>query len=45
VDKFRKLTRAVMPKSQQDALVEAMLKLETLGNSKELVRLLQVRAA
>jgi 2-methylcitrate dehydratase PrpD len=45
VEKFRKLTRAAMPKSQQDALVEAMLKLETLGNSKELVRLLQVRAA
>jgi 2-methylcitrate dehydratase PrpD len=42
VDKFRKLTRGVMPERQQDALVKAMLKLETLADSKELARLLQV---
>src|SRR5436190_1159559 len=42
VDKFRKLTRAAMPTSQQDALVDAMLNVETLADSKELVRLLRV---
>jgi aconitate decarboxylase len=42
VDKFRKLTRGVMPERQQDALVNAMLKVETLDNAKELVRLLRV---
>ena len=42
VEKFRKLTRAVLPKSQQDALVDAMLNVERLNDTKELVRLLQV---
>jgi len=42
VEKFRKLTRAAMPKGQQDALVEAMLKVETLPDARELIRLLQV---
>jgi 2-methylcitrate dehydratase PrpD len=45
VDKFRKLTRGTMPERQQDALVNAMLKLETLADSKELARLLQVAAS
>jgi 2-methylcitrate dehydratase PrpD len=44
VEKFRKLTRAALPKSQQDALVDAMLNVERLADAKELVRLLQVEA-
>jgi 2-methylcitrate dehydratase PrpD len=44
VEKFRKLTRAALPKSQQDALVDAMLNVERLADAKELVRLLQVDA-
>jgi aconitate decarboxylase len=42
VDKFRKLTRATMPKDQQDALVEAVLKIETLADARGLIRLLEV---
>jgi 2-methylcitrate dehydratase PrpD len=42
VEKFRKLTRGTMPKGQQDALVEAVLKVETLTDARELIRLLQV---
>jgi aconitate decarboxylase len=42
VDKFRKLTRAAMPKDQQDALVEAVLNIETLADARDLIRLLQV---
>ncbi|MEA2905616.1 MAG: hypothetical protein QOI12_3003 [Alphaproteobacteria bacterium] len=42
VEKFRKLTRDVMPESQQDALVEAVLEVEDLADSKALVRLLRV---
>src|SRR5436309_539456 len=42
VDKFRKLTRAAMPKDQQDALVEAVLRIETLADVRHLIRLLQV---
>jgi aconitate decarboxylase len=42
VEKFRKLTRAAMPKGQQDGLVEAVLRIETLADARELIRLLQV---
>jgi aconitate decarboxylase len=42
VDKFRKLTRTVMPKDQQEALIAAMLNAETLGDMRELTRLLRV---
>ena len=45
VEKFRKLTRAAMPKSQQDALVDAMLGIETLADAKGLIRLLRAGAA
>jgi 2-methylcitrate dehydratase PrpD len=44
VDKFRKLTRAAMPKSQQDALVQAVLGMEDLANAKDLIRLLRTEA-
>jgi len=42
VDKFRKLTRTAMPKDQQEALIAAMLNVETLGDMRELTRLLRV---
>jgi aconitate decarboxylase len=42
VNKFRKLTRAAMPKDQQEALIAAILKVETLGDTRELIRLLRV---
>ena len=42
VDKFRKLTRAVMPDKQQDALVDAVLNLERLPDSKRLAELMQL---
>src|SRR5262245_18427679 len=42
VDKFRKLTRSMMPKEQQEALVAAMLKVETLTDARELIQLLRV---
>jgi aconitate decarboxylase len=42
VDKFRKLTRAIIPKDQQEALIAAMLNVETLGDMRELTRLLRV---
>jgi aconitate decarboxylase len=42
VNKFRKLTRAAMSKEQQEALIAAMLKVETLSDSHELIRLLRV---
>ena len=41
VDKFRKLTRAAMPKSQQDVLVQAVLGMEDLPKAKDLIRLLR----
>ena len=41
VDKFRKLTRAAMPKSQQDSLVQAVLGMEDLPKAKDLIRLLR----
>jgi aconitate decarboxylase len=42
IDKFHKLTRIVMPKEQQEALVAAMLKVEMLADARELIRLLRV---
>jgi hypothetical protein len=42
VDKFRKLTRAALPKDQQEALTAATLKVETLADTRELIRLLRV---
>ena len=41
VEKFRKLTRTAMPKSQQDALVDAVLGIEKLTDAKDLIRLLR----
>ena len=40
VDKFRKLTRAVMPAKQQDALVDAVINLEKLPDSRKLIEML-----
>ena len=42
VGKFRKLTRGVMADKQQDALVEAVLTLESLPDSKRLPELMQL---
>jgi aconitate decarboxylase len=42
VEKFRKLTRGVMAAKQQDALVDAVLKLEDLPDSRTLIELLRV---
>ena len=42
VAKFRKLTRGVMRKEQQDALIGAVLRLEELADSRELIALLRV---
>jgi aconitate decarboxylase len=42
VAKFRKLTRGVMADKQQDALVEAVLTLESLPDSKRLAELMQL---
>jgi 2-methylcitrate dehydratase PrpD len=44
VEKFRKLTRAILPKNQQDALVEAVLGIDTLDDSKQLIGLLRAAA-
>ena len=44
IDKFRKLTRTTLPQDQQDALIAAMLKVETLTDARELIRLLRVSA-
>ena len=41
IAKFRKLTRGVMPAKQQDALVQAVLRVEGLADSRELVALLR----
>ena len=42
IDKFRKLTRTTMPKDQQEALIEALLRVETLSDARELIRLLRM---
>jgi 2-methylcitrate dehydratase PrpD len=41
VDKFRKLTRAAMPEQRQNALIEAVLRLERLPDVRALIELLQ----
>jgi 2-methylcitrate dehydratase PrpD len=41
VDKFRKLTRATLAEQQQDALIEAVLRLEQLPDSREMITLLR----
>jgi 2-methylcitrate dehydratase PrpD len=43
VEKFHKLAHAAMSQSQRDALVDAVLGLEDLADSKEIVRLLRVK--
>ena len=45
VEKFRKLTRAVMAEKQQDALVDAVLGLEKLPDSRKLIELLRLFVA
>jgi 2-methylcitrate dehydratase PrpD len=42
IEKFRKLTRGVMAAEQQDALIDAVLGLETLPDSRMLIDLLRV---
>ena len=44
IEKFHKLASGVMPQSQRDALVEAVLGIETLADSKEMVGLLRAKA-
>ncbi|MGB7034180.1 MAG: MmgE/PrpD family protein [Xanthobacteraceae bacterium] len=44
VGKFRKLSHGVMQEAQQDALVDAVLGLDKLEDSRTLIELLQVRA-
>ena len=41
VGKFRKLSRGVMTEKQQDALIDAVLRLERLEDSRELIALLR----
>jgi 2-methylcitrate dehydratase PrpD len=42
VDKFRKLTRTVMPRERQNALIDAVLRLEDLPDSRAIADLLRV---
>jgi aconitate decarboxylase len=42
VGKFRKLSRGMMPARQQEALIEAVLRLDELPDSRELIDLLSV---
>jgi len=41
VEKFCKLTRAAMPQSQQEAIIQTVLHMEDVKNAKSLVQLLQ----
>jgi aconitate decarboxylase len=41
IDKFRKLTRATLAEQQQNALIEAVLRLEELPNSRAMIALLR----
>jgi 2-methylcitrate dehydratase PrpD len=43
VEKFRKLTRHALPQAQQDALIQSVLEIEAVKDSKDLIRLLQTR--
>jgi aconitate decarboxylase len=45
VDKFRKLSRNVLPERQQEALIEAVLGIETLADSRDMIRLLQTEGS
>jgi len=42
VAKFRKLTRAVMPEQKQNALIDAVLQLERLPDSRAMAELLRL---
>jgi 2-methylcitrate dehydratase PrpD len=42
VEKFRKLTHSVMSREQQDALIDAVRRLDELADSRTMVRLLRV---
>jgi aconitate decarboxylase len=42
IDKFRKLTRATMAEQQQNALIEAVLRLEQLPDSRAMIALLRI---
>jgi aconitate decarboxylase len=42
VEKFRKLTRSVMAREQQDALIDAVRRLDESADSREMIRLLRV---
>ena len=42
IDKFRKLTRAAMAERQRNALIEAVLRLEQLPDSRAMIELLRV---
>jgi len=42
VDKFCKLSRGIMPAKQQDALVDAVLRLDSLPDSRRMIELLRV---
>ncbi len=42
IDKFRKLTRATMAEQQQNALIEAVLRLEQLLDSRAMIALLRI---
>ena len=44
VAKFRKLSRPVMSESRQDRLVEAVLEMESIGSSNDLIELLAAEA-
>jgi 2-methylcitrate dehydratase PrpD len=44
VEKFCKLTRAAMPQDRQEALIQAVLGMENVGDSRELIRLLRTAA-
>jgi aconitate decarboxylase len=41
VEKFRTLTRSVMAREQQDALIDAVRRLDELADSREMIRLLR----
>jgi 2-methylcitrate dehydratase PrpD len=43
VEKFRKLTRGVMAAQQQEALIDSVMRLDELADSRSLIELLRVR--
>ncbi len=45
IGKFRKLARGVMGDAQQDALIDAVLRLDALPDSRELIASLRTTAA